>query len=154
MTKYLLDHAIITWRDLKLGSNATAHLSPDVFKEPLNKIEEVINSELAKKAVNSLLGIWSIDYHYAYMVVTQHNDSSLPYQGQVLTRDAPGGMKDILYRQETIMASSMRAVVHQVLDRELMLVAQMRDLAASIVPYRSINQVRVDSLLFSLASGR
>ena len=81
------------------------------------------------------------------MVVTQHNDFSLPYQGQVVTRDAPGGMKDILYRQETIVTSSMRAVVHQVLDRELMLVAQMRALAASITPYRSIKQVRVDSLL-------
>ena len=45
------------------------------------------------------------------------------------------------------MSSSMRGEVHIVLDRELMLVAQMRDLAASIVPYRSIKQVRADSLL-------
>lgn len=75
------------------------------------------------------------------MVVTQQHDTPLSYQGQVLTRDALGGMKGVLYRQETVVTSSM------VLDRHLILIAQMREIATSIVPYRSIKQVRVASLL-------
>ena len=59
-----------------------------------------------------------MDYHYGYMVVIQQHDTSLPYQGQVLTRDAPGGMKDVLDKQETVVTSSMRAVVHMVLGIE------------------------------------
>ena len=45
------------------------------------------------------------------------------------------------------MTSSMRAVVHMVLDRELILIAQMREVATTLVPYRSITQVRADALL-------
>ena len=87
-----------------------------------------------------------MDRHYTYTVVTQYNSYSSPFDGKVIVRDAPGGMHDIIYRQETPTSSSMRPIVHQVLDRELLLLAQMRDLL-NFIPHRCIKQIRVDSLL-------
>ena len=52
---------IVTWNDIKLGLNDTAHLPADAFKEPLARIEESIAPMFAKKAINSLLGTWTVD---------------------------------------------------------------------------------------------
>ena len=65
-----------------------------------------------------------------------------------MTREAPGGMYDIIYQQETVTTTSMRPVVHQILDRELTLLAEMAlKIELLGVPQRCIKQARVDSLL-------
>ena len=73
-TKYLLEREIITWKNIKLTYTATAHLPPDFFKAPLDEIERTIDPELAKKAINSLLGVWSVDRHYTYVVAVNAPD--------------------------------------------------------------------------------
>ena len=66
----------------------------------------------------------------------------------MLIRDAPGGMRDVVYRQETMVTSSMRPIVHQVWDRELTLLAEMAYAIDQLgIPRRAIKQARVDSLL-------
>ena len=82
------------------------------------------------------------------MVATQESEYlTLPHEDKVLIRPAPGGMKDICYRQELLGCSSMRPIVHQVLDREKTLLAELRCTLYKLgcVP-RHIKQLRVDSL--------
>ena len=71
----------------------------------------------------------------------------------MLIRPAPGGMKDICYRQELLGCSSMRPIVQQVLDREKTLLAELRCALYKLgcMP-RHIKQLRVDSM--TLQPGR
>ena len=69
-TQWLLMRGVITWDDIKLGYDATAHLPADTFKEPLETIEKVMDPLYRKKAINSLLGVWSVDEHYTHVVTT------------------------------------------------------------------------------------
>ena len=88
------------------------------------------------------------------MVATQEREYlTLPHADKVLIRPAPGGMKDICYRQELLGCSSMRPIVHQVLDREKTLLAELRCTLYQLgcVP-RHIKQLRVDSM--TLQPGR
>ena len=96
VTTYLLHRQVVRLTDTKRYITATAHLPPDFFKGPLDALEETIDPELAKKAVNSLLGVWSVDRHYTYVVATQYNSSSFPFDGKVMVRDATG-LRDSCY---------------------------------------------------------
>ena len=82
-----MGHKAVRRSEIKRGFTATAHLPPDFFKCPLDQLENTIDPELAKKAVNSLLGVWSVDRHYTYTVVTQYNGYSFPFDGNVIVRD-------------------------------------------------------------------
>ena len=48
---------IITWDDIKLGSQATAHLPADTFEEPLEMIEKVMDPLYRKETINAMLGV-------------------------------------------------------------------------------------------------
>ena len=85
-TQYLLDKQIVTWSNINITDSATAHLPADFFKSPLDNIERTIDPELAKKAINSILGVWSVDRHYTYMVATQYNSNRFPFDGKVMVR--------------------------------------------------------------------
>ena len=103
---------------------------------------------LAKKAINGLLGVWSIDKHYSWIVNTQQDEyHTLAFDDKLLVRPgAPGGMIDVCYRIRQLTASSMRPIVHTVLDRERTIVAECRRVLYTLgcVP-RHIKQARVDS---------
>ena len=77
---------------------------------------------------------------------------ALPHKDKVMIRKAPGGV-DVAYRQELLYSSSMRPIVHQVLDREKLLLAELRQALYKLgcVP-RHIKQARVDS--FTVQPGR
>ena len=96
---------VITWDDIKLGFEATAHLPADTFKEPLETIETVMDPLYRKKAINSLLGVWSVDEHYTHVVTTQMDKEALNYTGKVITREAPCGLYDVIYRQDNVTTS-------------------------------------------------
>ena len=98
--RWLLMRGIINWNDVKLGLDATAHLQPDIFRQPLEQIQETIHHDFRKKAINALLGIWSIDKRGTHIVTTQFDKYDVLYNGQITTRDAPGGMFDLIYAQE------------------------------------------------------
>ena len=87
---------------------------------------EATTGELAKQAINGLLGLWGIDQHYSWVISTQADEYfALPHKDKVMIRKAPGGV-DVAYRQELLYCSSMRPIVHQVLDREKLLLAELR----------------------------
>lgn len=81
-TQWLLMRGVITWNDVKFGLTATAHLPPNTFQEPQDQIEKIMNPEFAKKAINSLLGIWTVDTHYSYVVATQHDKHAMNHGGR------------------------------------------------------------------------
>jgi hypothetical protein len=91
--------------------------------------------------------VWSVDKHYNYIVSTGRDDWSINYGGRVMTREAPGGGTDVIYRQETMVTSSMRPIVHQILDLELTWLAQCLELIGKVVSPRSIAQLRVDGIV-------
>lgn len=93
---------MVTWDDIKLGFQATAHLPADTFKEPLEMIEKVMDPFYTKESINSMLGVWSVDDHYTHVVATQQDKEALNYQGQVITREPPCGIFDVTYRQENV----------------------------------------------------
>ena len=111
-TQWMLMRGVATRSDLKLRFDATARLPADVFKNPLDEIEAAMAPEFRKQAVNSLLGIWSVDRHYKHVVSTQQDKESIAFNGQILTREAPGGLHDVIYRQQSITMASMRPIVH------------------------------------------
>ena len=114
------------WDDIKLVFTSSAHLPPDFFVTPIATIEAT-SGKLAKQATNGLLGLWGIDSHYSWVVSTQSDEYfELPHKDKVLTRKAPGGV-DKCYRQQLLQCSSMRPIVQQVLDREKLLLAELRD---------------------------
>ena len=126
-TQFLLRHSLqVPWDAIKYTYSARAHLPADFFLAPIKEIQRTL-PELAKQAINSLLGLWGIDAHYSWMVATQESEYlTLPHEDKVLIRPAPGGMKDICYRQELLGCSSMRPIVQQVLCREKTLLAELR----------------------------
>ena len=74
-----------------------------------------------------MLGLWSLDEHYSWSVHPQQDEYLvLPHDDKVLVRQAPQGV-DVAYRQTLLYYSSMRPIVHQVLDREKTLLAELRE---------------------------
>ena len=68
-----------------------------------------MSPEFAKKAINSLLGIWTVDNNYHYVVATQHDKHAMHHGGEVMTREAPGGMYNIIYQQDALRALKVRS---------------------------------------------
>jgi hypothetical protein len=60
--EFLLHHGVITWADISHVFDATAHYPCDLLAAPLREMEAAWEgSPLAKLAVNSLIGLLSID---------------------------------------------------------------------------------------------
>ena len=86
----LLRSGRATYADLGLGLRASAHLSPEVFRAPLDQIEQALPEHLRKLAVNSWLGALQCS-ETRWRVFTGSRDLEVPFTGRVLTREAPGG---------------------------------------------------------------
>ena len=107
-----------------------------------------MDPDVRKKGINALLGIWSIDTHTTHIVTTQFDKYDVHFTGKVTTRDAPGGMHDLIYTQLSVKNTCMRPIVHQILDRELTLLSEIAlKIELLGIPMRCIKQCRVDSLL-------
>ena len=106
----------VKWEDIKYTYTATAHLPADFFREPIAEIEASI-PELAKEAVNSLLGLWSLDEHTSWMVATQQDEYLvLPHDDKVLIRPAPGGVDRLPARArvaETLLRLALEGTCHR-----------------------------------------
>ena len=111
-TQHLMRFGLVKWENIPYTFSSTAHLPADFFVEPLTIIEDTCS--LAKPAINGLLGVWSIDTHHSWIVSTQKDEySTLAFDDKLLVRPgAPGGMIDVCYRQQQIVRSSMRPIVH------------------------------------------
>ena len=67
---------VITWDEIKSGFDATAHLPADTFKEPLETIEKVMDPLYRTTAIDSMLGVSSVDAHYTHVLITQMDKES------------------------------------------------------------------------------
>jgi hypothetical protein len=75
----LLHHGIITWADISHVFTATAHYPADLLGAPLCEMEAAWEgSPLAKLAVNSLIGLLSVDEERSYKLRSSRHDSDAP----------------------------------------------------------------------------
>ena len=67
LTEHLMHFGIIDWEDIQYTFSACGHLPSGIFDEPLNKMTEAWQDEsLAKKSINAMIGIMSIDHNLLY----------------------------------------------------------------------------------------
>ena len=103
----MLQQHLIQYADLGLGIRASGRLPPDVFRAPLDRIEEALPEELRKAAINQWLGsLMFAPYKYKVFTVG-HPDAPVPFAGVRFTREAPGGY-DVLCRQRIASLASYR----------------------------------------------
>jgi hypothetical protein len=75
----MLHHGVITWDDVSHTFSATAHYPADLLAAPLREMENAWEgSALAKLAVNSLIGLLSIDETKSYKLRSSRHDSDAP----------------------------------------------------------------------------
>ena len=116
--RFMLTQHLIQYGDLGVGIRASGRLPPDVFRAPLDRLEEALPEELRKAAANQWLGsLMCAPYKYKVFTVG-HPDAPVPFAGVRFTREAPGGY-DVLCRQRIASLASYRPLYQAVLDAEL-----------------------------------
>jgi hypothetical protein len=77
--EFLLHHGVFTWQDVSHTFSATAHYPADMLAAPLREMEAAWEgSSLGKLAVNSLIGLLSIDETKSYKLRYSRHDSDAP----------------------------------------------------------------------------
>jgi hypothetical protein len=77
--EFLLHHGVVSWADISHVFSATAHYPCDLLAAPLREMETAWEgSPLAKLAVNSLIGLLSIDETRTFKLRSSHRDSDAP----------------------------------------------------------------------------
>ncbi len=61
-----------------------------------------------------------------YKVFTGTKDMTIPFAGPRMYKEAPGGLTDVMCRQTVATLSSYRPIWQAVLDKELVLMAELR----------------------------
>ena len=78
-TEFLLYMKVIGWEDISHTLTATAHLPPGLLTNPLRQMEKAWEGhELAKLAVNSLIGLWAIDKNYSHTLRSSTHEADAP----------------------------------------------------------------------------
>ena len=101
----MFQHHLITYADLGVGIRASGRLSQDVFRAPLDRIEEALPEDLRKAGINQWLGNLMCAQYRNKVFTVQHPDAEVPFAGARFTRAAPGGY-DILCRQRVATLAS------------------------------------------------
>ena len=125
---------------LGLGIRASAHLPKNVFAEPLQKIVESLPEDLGKLAINSWVGALQCKEVKWKVFTSTDRNLDIPFRGPRMYKEAVGGW-DILCQQRVCVLSSFRMIWQTVLDRELCLMAALRDVGFTI------KQMRVDGVI-------
>ena len=87
----MLQQHLIQYGDLGLGIRASGRLPPDVFRAPLDRIEESLPEELRKAAVSQWLGsLTCAPCKYEVFTVGRPH-APVPFAGVRFTREARGG---------------------------------------------------------------
>ena len=82
IVEFLLHHGVITWTDVTHRIQATAHSPAEALALPLQEMEKawkaVGHTDLAKRAVNSLIGLWAIDDIFSYRCLSSEREDDCP----------------------------------------------------------------------------
>ena len=82
MVEFLLHHGIVSWADVTHRIRATAHYPADTLAQPLQAMEEawraVGHGDLAKRSVNSLIGLWCLDQSFSYKCLSSTREDDAP----------------------------------------------------------------------------
>ena len=89
MCEFLLHHGIVSWADITHRIRASATYPADTLALPLQTMEEawraIGHGDLAKRSVNSLIGLWCIDESFTYKCLSSTRDDDCP----------PGALKSV-----------------------------------------------------------
>ena len=147
--EFLLHHGVLAWPDISHVFSATAHYPADLLAAPLREMEAAWEgSPLAKLAVNSLIGLLSIDETRSYKLRSSRHDSDAP----------PGCVKQVFHygdgetifdfiTADTLVSNASTRPLHDLaLCSEAMRVGQMLYVirASKALPY----EVKTDSCLY------
>ena len=78
-TEFLLQHGVISWADVSHTLTATGRYPADLLQAPLREMEAAWEgSSLAKLAVNSLIGLLSIDETRSFKLRSSRHDADAP----------------------------------------------------------------------------
>ena len=102
----LLKTRRISVRDLGVGIRASARLSRETFREPLDTIERTLPEHLRKLGINSWLGALQCE-EIRWKVFSGSRDLIPPFAGRVLSRKSPEGY-DHCCEQRVASLSSFR----------------------------------------------
>ena len=148
-----LTHGILKWDQCGQGIRGSGNVPAHYLREALTSLEQAwrmtSDASLAKKAVNSYLGLVASDRHATFVEKTYLAADSLPrFHGERRLHYYDCGLVSVGHRVDLVTARSHRPFHQAILDQESLLVAQCRmELAKLQIPPRAIRQVRVDSLL-------
>ena len=153
----MLHNGIIGWDNITHGINATGRLPKNILQHALTKMENAwpdseVGRELAKRSINSLIGIMSIEQSSLWMVKSCLQDESQFMNGWSCksTTEFKGGQVTDVYFQ-TVLEShrSMRPIHDICLHTELTRLAMAIQIIKSLgVPQRDISCFKTDSIEF------
>ena len=82
MVEFLLHHGIVSWADVTHRITATAHYPADTLAKPLQVMEQAWkdagHGDLAKRSVNSLIGLWCLDESFSYKCLSSTREDDCP----------------------------------------------------------------------------
>jgi len=156
--EFLLTYKKITWDDIKLGFQASAHLKADFMARSIQDVrsiwESVADERTAKEALNAAWGVMSIREHLTYSVATTDCGDDVvgrfggipPCQKDVF--ELPDGMiRDYIHIQTYDTYATLTPIHQMCLDLELVRVAQaLHILYLQGVLYSEICELRTDAV--------
>ncbi len=149
--EHLLHYGICQWSDCLWSLEATSHIPKECLQEPLRIMEEAWGEErdLAKFAVNALVGLWATTPSCVYTVVT--SSSSTDGEGALLKRIIDYGdgetTVDHIKATKVLQNSSMRPIHDMIMATEATRMAQLAFILQALgVPQRDIADVKTDAI--------
>ena len=95
LTEFLLHYGVISWEHVTHRITATGRYPASTFAKPLRQMEnawrEIGTPELAKRAVNSLIGLWAIDESFDYKCYSSRHEQDCPPEALKSTFHYEGG---------------------------------------------------------------
>ena len=141
---------MIKFEDLNVGINGSGNLPVGYLRDALSQVEKAwqktVDPSLAKKAINSWLGLYAADHQYSYIEKCFRDEDALPsYNGEQRLHHYECGLLSVGYKVEQLTGRSHRPFHQWVIDQEHLLIAQCRHLLN--LPPRHFKELRVDSIL-------
>ena len=148
LTEWLLHTGTISWRDVSHRLRATAHYPADCLRKPLEVMEDAWDGlEHAKRAVNSMIGLWARDGAVGYRLVSSEDGRDAPLGSMKHVFHYEGGsVTDYLVPVHTVSSLSLRPLHDLCLSSEATRVGQM--IYAIRQTGGSILQFKTDSCLY------
>ena len=156
IAEYLLHHSRITWGDVAYKLTASSHLPPEVFRRPLDLMEEAWRDLddgplRAKLSVNAMIGLLSRTESSQWHVRPAGHPEEARGAALVMhNRYGEHLVTDYAWQTQVITNCSYRPVYDMIVWQEVLRVAQLvGQLAAHKVPLRNVVCLKTDAVVIA-----